>query len=106
MNKPLCFVIMPFGTKKNAEGHLIDFDTVYRDFIQPAVAAAAMEPIRADKETIKDKSTHERLLLCDYAVADLTLADARIFYQLGIRQAVKPATTDHGVFLYLPTALG
>jgi tetratricopeptide (TPR) repeat protein len=35
----------------------------------------------------------ERLLLCDYAVADLTTANANVFYELGIRHAARPATT-------------
>jgi tetratricopeptide (TPR) repeat protein len=35
----------------------------------------------------------ERLMLCDYAVADLTTANPNVFYELGIRHAVRPATT-------------
>jgi len=27
---PLCFILMPFGTKANADGSLINFDRVYR----------------------------------------------------------------------------
>jgi hypothetical protein len=30
---------------------------------------------------------------CDFAVADLTTANANVFYELGVRHAVKPATT-------------
>ena len=39
------------------------------------------------------KPMYERLILCDYAVADLTTANANVFYELGIRHAVKPYTT-------------
>jgi hypothetical protein len=35
----------------------------------------------------------ERLVLCDFAVADLTTANANVFYELGVRHAVRPATT-------------
>lgn len=35
----------------------------------------------------------ERLILCEYAVADLTTANANVFSELGVRHAVKPATT-------------
>jgi hypothetical protein len=31
----------------------------------------------------------ERLLLCDFAVADLTTANANVFYELGVRHAVR-----------------
>jgi len=27
---PLCFILMPFGTKANADGSLINFDRVYQ----------------------------------------------------------------------------
>jgi len=96
MIKPLCFVVMPFGIKKEAEGNEVNFDRVYEDFIHPAVLDADMEPIRADEETVNGiihKPMYERLILCDYAVADLSTANANVFYELGIRHAVKPFTT-------------
>jgi tetratricopeptide (TPR) repeat protein len=87
---------MPFGNKKDADGNEINFDEVYNLFIHPAIDAAQMEPIRADEETVNGiihKPMYERLILCDYAVADLTTANANVFYELGIRHAVKPYTT-------------
>jgi hypothetical protein len=35
----------------------------------------------------------ERLILCDFAVADLTGANANVFYELGLRHGIRPATT-------------
>lgn len=96
MQLPLCFILMPFGKKKDATGREIDFDLVYKDLIAPAVRAAGMEPLRADEEKtggIIHKPMFERLLLCDYAVADLTTANANVFYELGVRHAAKPHTT-------------
>ncbi|MBM3728204.1 MAG: DUF4071 domain-containing protein [Acidobacteria bacterium] len=55
-----------------------------------------MEPVRADEELtggIIHKAMFERLLLCDFAVADLTTANANVFYELGVRHAARPATT-------------
>ncbi len=94
--KPLCFVLMPFGTKPNPAGGSIDFDAVYRDVIKPAIEDAGMEPIRADEEKlggIIHKPMFERLILCPYAVADLTTANANVFYELGVRHGIRPATT-------------
>jgi len=94
--KPLCFVLMPFGSKPAASGRLIDFDSVYSKAIRPAVEAGGMEPIRADEEWVGGlihKPMFERLLLCDYAIADLTTANANVFYELGVRHAVRPHTT-------------
>jgi hypothetical protein len=92
----LCFVLMPFGRKPDANGRKIDFDALYRDVIKPAIIDAGLEPIRADEEIqggIIHKPMFERLILCQYAVADLTLANANVFYELGIRHAVKPWRT-------------
>lgn len=91
--KALCFVLMPFGRKPAPNGAVIDFDRVYLELIQPAVLAAELEPLRADEETIGGgihKPMFERLILCPYAVADLTLANANVFYELGIRHSFKP----------------
>ena len=93
MKKPLCFVIIPTGAQKDTEGIPVNFDTVYHALIKPAVEAAAMEPIRADETTISSQPIRECLTLCDYAIADLTTADADVCYQLGVRQVLKPATT-------------
>jgi len=94
--KPLCFVLMPFNQKPGPGGGLLDFNAVYTDLIQPAIAEAGLEPLRADEEQaggIIHKPMFERLILCDYAVADLTTANANVFYELGLRHAVKPCST-------------
>jgi tetratricopeptide (TPR) repeat protein len=93
---PLCFVLMPFGRKPDGTGTSIDFDAVYRQLIAPAIRDAGLEPIRADEEMtggIVHKPMFERLILCEYAVADLTLANANVFYELGVRHAVRPYST-------------
>jgi tetratricopeptide (TPR) repeat protein len=87
---------MPFGQKPDATGMLIDFDAVYRDLIRPAIQEADMDPLRADEERtggIIHKPMFERLILCEYGVADLTTANANVFYELGVRHAVRPHST-------------
>jgi tetratricopeptide (TPR) repeat protein len=93
---PLCFILMPFGIKANADGSMINFDRVYQDLIAPAVRDAELEPIRADQEItggIIHKPMFERLILCPFAVADLTTANANVYYELGVRHAFKPFST-------------
>ncbi len=93
---PLCFVLMPFGKKPDGAGGSIDFDAVYADVIAPAIKAAGLEPLRADEEQtggIIHKAMFERLLLCEYAVSDLTTANPNVFYELGIRHALRPYST-------------
>src|SRR5437667_8657389 len=96
MINPLCFVLMPFGKKPGAAGLTIDFDAVYRDLIAPAIQEAGLELLRADEEQtggLIHKPMFERLILCEFAVADLTNANANVFYELGLRHAVRPAST-------------
>jgi len=93
---PLCFVLMPFGKKPAADARMVDFDAVYELLIKPAVVAAGLEPLRADEEMtggVIHKPMYERLILCEYAVADLTTANANVFYELGLRHAIRPAST-------------
>ncbi len=93
---PLCFVLMPFRKKKDVSGKEIDFDAVYRELIYPAIIAADMEPLRADEEIaggIIHRPMFERLILCEFAVADLTTANANVFYELGVRHGVRPGNT-------------
>lgn len=96
MRRELCFVLMPFGKKPDASGSLVDFDAVYHELIAPAIAQADLDPLRADEEMtggIIHKPMFERLLLCPYAVADLSTANANVFYELGVRHAVRPYST-------------
>lgn len=93
---PLCFVLMPFGRKTDAAGRVIDFDAIYREIIAPGVAAAGLEVIRADEEQVGGtihKPMYERLMLCEYAIADVTGANPNVYYELGIRHALRPRST-------------
>ncbi|MBV8545787.1 MAG: DUF4071 domain-containing protein [Acidobacteria bacterium] len=93
--RDLCFVAMPFGTKTDVAGP-VAFDAVYRNIIEPAIEAAGLEPLRADEEVtggLIHKPMFERLILCRFAVADLTTTNANVFYELGIRHAARPGST-------------
>jgi MAP3K TRAFs-binding domain len=94
--KPLCFVLMPFGVKPAGSLQSVDFDAIYRELIVPAIEEAGFEPIRADGEQVGGiihKPMFERLRLCEFAVADLTSSNPNVFYELGIRHAVRPWAT-------------
>ena len=96
--RPLCFVLMPFGDKPDPAGRPdIDFDRIWKKAIRPAIEDAGLQPVRADEEKtggIIHRPMFERLLLCEYAVADLTTANANVFYELGVRHTARPRTTQ------------
>jgi hypothetical protein len=93
----LCFVLMPFGLKPDpAGGPDIDFNRIYGKAIQPGIVEAGMFPVRADEEKlggIIHKTMFERLLICEFAVADLTTSNPNVMYELGVRHAARPRTT-------------
>jgi hypothetical protein len=87
---------MPFGLKPDGRGGSVDFDAVYADLLAPAIREAELEPLRADQDLVGGmihKPMFERLILADYAVVDLTTANANVFYELGVRHAARPYST-------------
>src|SRR5215469_3871637 len=95
--RAVCFVDMPFGKKTDlASGVEVDFDQIYEAAIEPAIIGSGLDPIRGDRERtggIIHAPMFGRLLLSDYVVADLTLSNPNVFYELGIRHTARPYTT-------------
>jgi len=90
--KPHAFVAMPFGKKPGHDGELIDFNAVYDNLLKPAAEAAGLELFRADQEQaagdIKTDMFQE-LLIADLVVVDLTLDNPNVWYELGVRHALR-----------------
>lgn len=87
------FVAMPYGRSQN-----IDFDAVYAEYLKPALETAGFEVFRADEEErAGDIRTDmfQELLLADLVVVDLTLDNPNVWYELGVRHALRA----HGVLL-------
>src|SRR5262245_5180003 len=98
--RPHAFVAMPFGTKpataepgsSHQTPQMIDFNRVYSDYIKPALEMAGLEPFRADKE---ERAGHiitdlfQELLVADQVVADLTIDNPNVWYELGVRHALR-----------------
>jgi tetratricopeptide (TPR) repeat protein len=92
MIRPHAFVAMPFGIKPGADGKPIDFNLVYREYIAPALEAAGLESFRADKEIrAGDIRTDmfQELLVADLVVADLSIDNPNVWYELGVRHALR-----------------
>lgn len=92
----LCFVLMPFGERKDASGRAIQFDKVYEELIRPAIVDAGLDALRGDEELqggMIHKHIFERLMLCPFAVADLSTANANVFYEVGVRHTARPHAT-------------
>ena len=95
--KKTCFVVMGFGEKTDYKtSRVLDLNKTYRYIIKKAVEDAGLQCIRADEiphaGTI-DVPMYEMLLDADLVIADLSTSNLNAAYELGIRHALKPATT-------------
>lgn len=86
------FVAMPFGIKPGFDGAPIDFNRVYAEYIKPDLEWAGFEVFRADEESRAGdirSDMFQELLLADLLVADLTLDNPNVWYELGVRHALR-----------------
>jgi len=95
--RPMCFVAMPFGKKSPAgtKEPLIDFDAIYHS-VKQTVTDAGLECVRADFEAsggFIHRSMFERLLVAEYVIADLTLANPNVAYEVGVRHGSRAKAT-------------
>lgn len=96
MVKPLCFMIMPYGRKQTqletgkGPGE-IDFDALWDRVYVPVIEALGYEAVRADQDTgaLIIGEMLERLYFADLVLADMTIANGNVYYEVGIRHASK-----------------
>jgi tetratricopeptide (TPR) repeat protein len=96
--RPHAFVVMPFGTKKGADGSIYNFNAIYQQLIKPSLEAAGFESFRADEETVSGDiltDMFQELLLADLVIADMSIDNANVFYELGIRHAFRKRGLVH-----------
>jgi hypothetical protein len=93
--KPLCFMIMPYGRKATqAEAGNpaeIDFNALWDRAYVPVIEALGYRPIRADQDSgaLIINQMLERLYFADLVLADMTIPNGNVYYEVGIRHAAK-----------------
>jgi tetratricopeptide (TPR) repeat protein len=93
---PVCFMIMPYGRKPTqidagrgpAE---IDFNALWDRGYVPVIKQLGYEPVRADQDTggLIISQMLERLYFADLVLADMTIPNGNVYYEVGIRHAAK-----------------
>jgi hypothetical protein len=90
------FVIRPFGTKQVSAGTEIDFERVHRELIEPALKQAGLDGGTTgeilEAGNIRE-DTFALIIEADLVVCDVTLHNANVFYELGIRHALRKKHT-------------
>ncbi len=85
------FIVRPFGPRNG-----IDFDRVQKELIDPALKNAdiagdtTMQFVEAGNIRV---DMFEQLLLADLVIADISVHNANVFYELGIRHALRARQT-------------
>ncbi len=86
------FIVTPFEKKKDAKGNEIDFDLVRTTLIEPALERLGLGG-GTTGEVIRAGSIHadmfQLLLTADIVVAEVSIHNANVFYELGIRHALR-----------------
>lgn len=90
------FIIRPFGKKTDTTGREIDFDDVDRELISPALQAAGLDSGTTgqlvDAGNIRE-DMFSLILEAHVVVCDVTVHNANVFYELGIRHALRKRHT-------------
>ena len=94
--RPVCFIAMPFRRKKtradrNGAPGEVDFDALWDRVYRPAIDRAGFTPVRADLDTgsVIVKDMIERLAYADLVLADVSLPNGNVYYEVGLRHAAR-----------------
>src|SRR5271166_6523116 len=88
---------MPYGRKavqvepsSTAPGE-IDFNALWNRAFAPTIQALGYEPVRADQDTgaLIINQMIERLYFADLVLADMTIPNGNVYYEIGIRHAAR-----------------
>jgi tetratricopeptide (TPR) repeat protein len=85
------FIVRPFGTKEG-----IDFDRVERELICPALDRLGISGRTSGEITEQGNirtDMFQRLATADLVVADISIHNANVFYELGLRHALRERMT-------------
>ena len=82
------FIVRPFGKREG-----IDFEAVEKLLIQPALTHQNIEGgttgLILEAGNIRE-DMFQQLLVADLVIADISIHNANVFYELGVRHALQP----------------
>ena len=94
--RQIAFVVMPFRKRRVSEPikgapKEVDFDALWDKAFRPALENLGFLAVRADIETgsVIIKDMLERLAFSDLVMADITLPNGNVYYEIGIRHVAQ-----------------
>ena len=98
MLNPIAFMVMPFGVKNVViDQHdatipaTVNFDLLWERVYEPALVQLGYQAVRADYDlgSLIINDMIQRLAVADLVLADVTLPNANVYYEIGVRHAAK-----------------
>jgi hypothetical protein len=90
------FIVRPFETKEVSPGRKVDFDRIDRELISPALTQLKIHG-RTTADIVHQgeiqSDMFQRLMTAHLVIADISMANANVFYELGIRHALQDRHT-------------
>jgi tetratricopeptide (TPR) repeat protein len=94
---PICFMVMPYSTKPtgalagSGAPDKINFDRLWEAALRPAIQNAGYEAVRANEDigALIINEMIERLAISDLVLADVSIPNGNVYYEVGIRHAAQ-----------------
>jgi len=90
------FIVRPFGVKTDSKGSSIDFDRVEAELIGPALDCLRLTGRTTGEITEAGNirlDMFQALVTADLVVADVSVQNANVYYELGLRHALRDKRT-------------
>jgi hypothetical protein len=96
MADTVAFMVMPFENKPTGKSgkrvpDAVDFDKLWYQVHKPVLEELGYQAVRADADVgaFVIAEMIQRLAVADLVLADISLANANVYYEVGVRQAAK-----------------
>ena len=96
MPNPIAFMVMPFDRKDTGSRvpdapARVDFDALWERVYEPALSELGFEAVRADRDVGASiiREMIQRIAIADVVVADISLPNANVYYEVGVRHAAQ-----------------
>ena len=96
MTETVAFMVMPFGTKSTGNPdesapESVDFDELWHQVHKPVLLNLGYQAVRADCDVgaFIIAEMIQRLAVADLVLADISLANANVYYEVGVRHAAQ-----------------
>ena len=90
------FIVRPFNMKKDSSGKEVDFERTHQELIAPALEAAGLGGGTTGKIIDAGNIREDMfglIIEADLVLCDITVHNANVFYELGIRHALRKKGT-------------